>query len=125
VTQTATETHTTPAPGSVIAEPEMADTNYGIRMAPIGEDGDMLALGHHEPRKALAAFNRYARIICGWTNIADDRARAQDWLDRIDQRWALFTVPDPEQGEDPDYAWYSTWCSPETPGALPVTILTA
>jgi hypothetical protein len=126
VTETATPTRTTRAPGSVIADPEMADTNYGIRMAPIGEDGDMIALGHHDPRKALAAFNRYARIICGLSNIADDsRALAQDWLKGIDQRWALFTVPDPEQGQDPDWTWYSTWCSPETPGALPVTILSA
>jgi hypothetical protein len=121
-----TTTHTNRTPGSAITDPEMADTNYGIHMAPIGEDGDMLALGHHGKRKALAAFNRYARIICGWPNIADDfGALAKPWFDRIDERWALFATPDPEQGEDPDCAWYSTWCSPETPGALPVTVLTA
>ena len=121
-----TDTAAATAPGSVIAEPEMADTNYGIRMAPIGDEGDMLALGHHDPRKALAAFNRYTRTVVGLLNLADDRsARAQDWLKDIEQRWALFTTPDPEQGQDPDWTWYSTWVKPGTPGALPVTILRA
>jgi hypothetical protein len=118
-------TETTPAPGSLITEPRMADTNYGIHMAPLGEDGDdILALGHHGKRKALAAFNRYARTVIGLPNIADDfQARAQDWFDAIEQRWAVFTVPDPEEGQDPDWAWYATWCGPETPGAVPVTLL--
>jgi hypothetical protein len=99
-------TETTPAPGSLITEPRMADTNYGIHMAPLGEDGDdILALGHHGKRKALAAFNRYARTVIGLPNIADDfQARAQDWFDAIEQRWAVFTVPDPEEGQDPDWA---------------------
>lgn len=120
------ETQTAPAPGSVIAEPETADTILGIRMAPIGEDGDMLALGHHDKRKALAAFNRYARTVIGIVNLADDfSASAQDWLNSIDQCWALFTTPDPGLGQDPDWTWYVTWCKPETPGALPVTLLRA
>lgn len=113
-------TETTPA---LIADPQMEDTHYGIPVAHIGEDGEMLALGHHSTRRALAAFNRHARDFAGLTNLADDgSARTNDWASAISQRWAIFRKPDP-QWEDPDYTWVADWSNPDAPGARPVTLL--
>lgn len=105
---------------------DIEGTHYGIPVSTYGEDGDMLALGHHPRRTALAAFNRHARLWIGWPNIADDySARAQDWLNAVTDRWATFNVPDPERGEDTDCTWYVRWCTPDTPDARPVTWLPA
>lgn len=41
------------------------DTCYGVRVVVLGEDFDLLALGHHDRRRALAAFNRYSRRVIG------------------------------------------------------------
>ncbi|SES04323.1 hypothetical protein [Streptomyces qinglanensis] len=111
----------------LIDNPEMEDTHYGIQMASLGEDGDrLLALGHHEPKRVLAAFNRYARTVIGWPNIADDfTASAADWAGRLEQRWAVFRKPDPDDDEwdVPEYAWHADWSDPDAPGARPVTLL--
>lgn len=105
----------------------MEDSHYGIAVCHLGEDGDMLALGHHEPRKVLAAFNRHARVFLGLTNLFDDRSvKAADVLEDISAKWAVFGPPDPERGEEPSYPWYADWSgTAETPGAMPVMILRA
>lgn len=113
-------------PGEIVADPRMDDINYGIPVSAIGEDGALLALGHHSRRHTLAAFNRYGRQFPGWFNLAEDySAKAQPWLDALDYRWATFTVPDPAKGEDPDCSWWVHWCTPDTPDARPVTLLPA
>jgi hypothetical protein len=100
--------------------PVPEDTHYGIPVMHIGEDGDMLALGHHEPRRALAAFNRHARVFCGLANVADDRsAKASDFLNDISQRWGQFRKPIPADAEDPDCEWYLDPCAPDAPNATP------
>lgn len=114
------------APGTVLTDPEMEATHYDIPVVCFGEDGDMLALGHHEPRRALAAFNRHARTFIGLSNVADEPgALAQDWLDAIREGWVVFATPDPEQGDDPDYVWYAHPAKPDAPNAQPVTFLNA
>ncbi|RSS59841.1 hypothetical protein [Streptomyces sp. WAC01280] len=116
---------TTIQPGAIITDPETGATYFGIPVVYFGEDGDMLALGHHTPRRALAAFNRHARSI-GLRNVADDpQAEAEDWLDAISQTWLVFTRPNPAEGDDPDYVWYAVPATAETPNAMPVTLLTA
>ncbi|MCX4232079.1 hypothetical protein [Streptomyces ortus] len=107
-----------------IADPETEDTHYGIPVCHIGEDGDMLALGHPGTRRAFAAFNRHARVFVGIANLADDRtARLDDWYDRVTEEWVIFRKPDPEQGEDPDYEWVTEQVDASEPGAQPVTVL--
>ena len=110
---------------TLIPEPEMEATYFGITVAHIGEDGDMLALGHHSPRRALAAFNRHARTFVGLTNVADDRrATAEDWLDGITQQWAVFRKPNPDsEWEDPDFMWVADESTADDPNARPVTLL--
>ncbi len=56
------------------AEPSWSDfdEHYGIRVAYLDEDGEMVALGHHDPRRVVAAFNRHSRQGSCWLNMADD-----------------------------------------------------
>jgi hypothetical protein len=113
-------------PGALIADPEAEDTHYGIAVTHVGEDGDMLALGHHDTRKALAAFNRHSRTFIGLPNLADDfSARAEDWLDAIRPRWAVFTVPDPEQCQDSEWYWVANFSDEPIPNAQPIMHLSA
>lgn len=106
------------------AAPAMEATHYGIPVAHIGEDGDMIALGHHSPRRALAAFNRHARKVVGLVNIADDRSdRAEDWLSGISQTRAVFREPDPNDPYEADWTWVVDWSDPDHPDARPVTLL--
>jgi hypothetical protein len=98
-------------------------THFGIPVAFVDDDGDMIALGHHEPRRALAAFNRHARSGGGLTNLVGDRqATADEALGCIHQRWAIIRKPDPDNPrDDPEYAWIAEWVPRDTTGAQPVT----
>ena len=108
----------------IVADPEMEATHYGITVAHLGEDGDMVALGHHSVRRALAAFNRHARVFVGLINLADDRsATVSDWDIAVEQKWAVFRKSNPEDGEDPDYVWVCDYSAEGEPGARPVTLL--
>jgi hypothetical protein len=115
---------TTLAPLAVTAA-DMDAVYFGIPVSTVGEDGDLIALGHHQERRALAAFNRFARTQWGWANVVDDRhAEAEPILDEVRSGWALFLPPDPAEGDDPDSDWYCHWTATEaTPGAVPITIL--
>ncbi|OQQ13023.1 hypothetical protein B0675_40100 [Streptomyces sp. M41(2017)] len=109
---------------SPLTNPQTEATHYGISVCNIGEDGDMLALGHPGDRRALAAFNRHARVFIGLCNLADDpRATLSEWVGSTQEKWVIFRKPDPEQGEDPDYVWVCDDADASTPGALPVTVL--
>ena len=113
-------------PGSIVTNPETEATYFGIPVVFYGEEGDMLAIGHHSPRRALAAFNRHARKFCGLINAADDRdANASSWLADIRTDWLVFTRPNPDEGDDPDFIWYSAPATAQTPNAVPVTLLAA
>jgi hypothetical protein len=104
--------------GSTFVTPVAEDTHYGIPVCHIGEDGDMIAFGHHEPRRTLAAFNRHARLFCRLFNIVDDRSvKASDMLARVTADWGQFRKP--EGAEDPDCEWYVDYCGPDAPNASP------
>jgi hypothetical protein len=106
----------------VIVTPEPEAVHYGVPVTCIGEDGDMLAFGHHEPRRALAAFNRHARTEIGLANILDDRsASAEDLLGDIAQGWGLFRKPAGD--EDPDWEWVMDPCQAGAEHATPYTHL--
>lgn len=111
--------------GTRLVEPDMEDTHYGIKVAHIGDDGDMFALGHHSDRRILAAFNRHARTFLGLANLADDySAKAADWTTALQRRHAVFRTPDPaNEWEDPDWTWVADWCDADTEHAQPVTLL--
>lgn len=108
-----------------LIQPEMEDTHYGIGVAHIGEDGDLVALGHHSDRRTLAAFNRHMRTFVGLDNLADDRSsKAADWPPAFQRKHAVFRAPDPANcWEDPDWHWVADWCDADTPNAQPVTLL--
>jgi hypothetical protein len=109
----------------VISDPEMEDTHYGIRVSTVGEDGDMIALGHHSNLRTLAAFNRHMRVFLGLANLADDRSTTvADWLPALHRKHAVFRSSDPEnEFEDPEWSWVVHWCDVDEPGAQPVTLL--
>lgn len=116
---------TTDTAPNVIADPETEATHYGIAVCHFGEDGDMLALGHHGDRRAFAAFNRHARVFCHLANLADDQsANLTDWFGCIEELWVVFRKADPNNcWEDPDCEWFFDRATEGTPGAQPVTIL--
>jgi len=112
-------------PTFVTPEPEA--THYGIPVTAVGEDGDVLALGHHEPRRALAAFNRHAREQVGLLNLTDIRSStAAECLAYITQGWALFRKPLlDDDSEDPDWEWVMVPCAATDENAIPITLYCA
>lgn len=107
----------------LIAEPEFEDTHYGITVAHIGDDGEgLVALGHHEPRRALAAFNRHARRFVGLAAIWDSPwLKVAELLPCLEQRWGVFRKPAGE--EDPGFVWVLDYTEADAPNARPVTLL--
>lgn len=102
--------------------PAMAETRYGVAFTLIGEDGDLLALGHVDPRRALAAFNWYSRTTLGLTNYLDDRsADLDDALATITHTWFVFREPDAAEGDDTDWAWIAQEVAAHSAGAVPCT----
>ncbi|MFH9765112.1 hypothetical protein ACH4N4_30735 [Streptomyces microflavus] len=113
--------NTKTSPENVTEDPQMEATYYGVPVAYVGEDGEMLALGHHSPRRVLAAFNAHARRFYGLVNLADDRnATAAAWLADLQPQWAVFRV---SVSPESDCAWFSDEAAEGAPGALPVTFL--
>jgi hypothetical protein len=77
----------------------------GIRICDIGEDGDSVALGHHDPAHVAAAFETFGR----------DRGSS------LFTTWAVLTDP-PDLGDETP-PWCMQWgVSDDTPGAFPVTV---
>jgi hypothetical protein len=85
--------------------------HHGVLISYVGEDGGLVALGHHdldEARAAFLAFDSYA---------LDD-------TDDLLVTWAVLTDPTPSEGED--YPWWMEWgVSKDTPGAFPVMVVEA
>jgi hypothetical protein len=108
--------------------------HYGVRVAYVGDDGEMMALGHHEPRRVVAAFNREARVHSWLTNMCDDdRAWYRDVADDLRQEYGVLATAC-EGADQPDHDddcgecyeirksdWYVRWGEADTPGAFPVT----
>lgn len=102
-----------------------AETYYGVEVRTIGEDGALIAVGHHEPRRVIAAFNAYVREYLGYQNLDDYRPRFGDLASRIDRVW-LALVPwcgdcdDPHECEAcPTGTRWWLQVVAERPGAFP------
>ncbi|MFF5445439.1 hypothetical protein [Streptomyces sp. NPDC012888] len=92
-------------------QPRMEAVHYGIPVAYLGHEGAMLALGHHDPKRVLAAFDAHTRR---------DGETVAGYADYLTPRWAVFRDPAPEYD---GCMWTADWCDPDAPGAQPVTLL--
>lgn len=96
---------------------------YGVKVCVLGEDGNLVALGHHEPKRALAAFARYSRVYL-------DRLETdpgERLTDRIIRMWATNQAQCDEgdcggRCEICTSDWWLTWGKTPTPGAFPITV---
>lgn len=99
-------------------------TYYGIPVISSGDEGDMLALGHHGKLRVLAAFNRYARKVIGLDNLGDDRTlRASDFLNDITERWGVPRRATEEEQRNEGFLWVIEHSDADAPGAMPYTHL--
>lgn len=93
------------------------EAHYGIRVSYIGEDGYMVALGHHDDkRRVIAAMNRLARKQAGLSNMRDDhRATYEDAVGRLYDDWGVELTGSAEE-----------WCiqcgEQGNPAAFPITL---
>ncbi|NUS57837.1 MAG: hypothetical protein HOV66_23725 [Streptomycetaceae bacterium] len=98
---------------------DMEATHYGLLVAAPGDDDHtfgFLALGHHVPRRALAAFHALDKSTYGELPAA---AALGPLVPEIRHAWGVFTA-----GTDQDsYAWTYQQHDEPTPGAVPVTVL--
>lgn len=116
-----TQTTTAPSPwalaGTKTPDLNMVATLYGVRVDDIGEDGDVIGLGHVGKYRMLAALLRHAREDWG-DDLFWGRCRTLDYaLDSIDYRWMV------NMGTDAEWNLYPA--QPTDPGAFPVTWWTA
>lgn len=100
----------------VTTTPRFPHVFYGVPVSAIGEDGDMIALGHHEPRRVLAAMRRYGREVCG---MDDEDTFGYGFLGRahlsmyavLKRAHAVFT-------DEAGYEWYARLVPDPDPHAL-------
>jgi hypothetical protein len=117
------------APAEIVND---CSTYYGLHLVDVGEDGDVIVLGHHDDRRVVAAINRHARTV--WGEPISDQYDAA--LLNLTQRWAkLMTRCEnaTEKWHDEDRAcslcaeiqqagWWLRWnADAGEPGAFPVT----
>jgi hypothetical protein len=91
---------------------DVTSTSRGLLVTELGEDGDLLLVGHPPVREVLAVTSAYYRDTCGQRLRPLD---GYDLADSIDRRWARF-VAYPNRTE-----WQIRSVSEGTPGAVPVT----
>jgi hypothetical protein len=116
---------------------------YGVEVDWIGEDGGMVAYGHVEPRRFLAAANRWARESSGGglREASTFNETYADALSGVRHAWAVrlpkCDCPADELGEwgcrrdgdhDPEpypemWALRIDGVTADTPGAFPITLL--
>ncbi|MBB1260405.1 hypothetical protein [Streptomyces alkaliterrae] len=125
-----------PHPGAVLSLEQISVEGVyygGVRVATC-EDGDpLLAIGTHDLRLAIAAWSRYSREFLGEnlrdhltlcpTNCRDTwctRYGCQTLTNMTDRIWAVFQIPDPTAGPNPECEWLYTEATAATPGAIPV-----
>lgn len=123
-----------------IPDLEGFDTNYGIPISAIGEDGALIVLGHHDRRRTVAALNRYSRKLFGFASLLDDPAATYaDAEVGLHERWAVLVTECDDRGTHDDYTatdgfcprcreiaeamWWIRYDAAETdPGAFPVMV---
>lgn len=116
-------------------------TVYGVQISGIGDECELIALGHVGRLRAYAAFNRYAHHELGEPL---GELMAGDPVDRIEHQHATVVEhcddypecstldPADEPADDPDpcwtcvtiadSSWYLSWGDKPTPGSFPVTL---
>lgn len=107
---------------AVPVTPVMPWTYYGVPVSTFGEEGDWIALGHHEPRRFLAAICRGVRenidrhVREGLALEWDDTV-ADILAERITIGYATFLAPAADPGD-----WWGTCHGPVKPtdSAVPV-----
>ncbi|MGW5690288.1 hypothetical protein ACWEWX_04760 [Streptomyces asiaticus] len=110
---------TTTTPSFTPTANDMEAVHNGILVTSYGEDGNMLAIGHHDPHQVLDAFNHLAHAY-GLDNVADDpNANMDDWRDAIRHGWLTFHRGEPNS----DLVWEGKPATEDTPGAVAVTLL--
>ena len=117
-------------------------TLYGVRLCTIGEDGEaVIALGHPEPMRAVAAFNRYARTEMGLRDMLDSHHAGSllDALDDLEWIWGrLATIEDCDSRESDledgtehycemcrelaEGGWWLSWSTEPKDGSFPVVV---
>ncbi len=110
--------------------------SYGLKVSPVGEDGEAVLLGHPDRRRAVAAFNQMHRNYLSLANAFDDRSASYtDALGRLDYTHAVIVAKclnecQSDQGEQcanceeiKRAEWWLQWhVDKDTPGAFPVVI---
>lgn len=106
-------------------------TFYGIQVSTIGEDGNLIALGHHDERRVLAAFLTYHRKVIGEPIPLYHNGHTLN----VEQMWGELLgrcgdCPDPillGVCDRCDHAarglWFMTWHDKPQPGTFPITML--
>jgi hypothetical protein len=122
-------------------------TVYGVPITCVGEDGDLLALGHYDDRRTVAAFAAFTRRHLGWHMNAAFTRRHLGWhmnveyphepiLSGVSRKWAVLqsdgcdavheTWHEPQCGlctEIRAHEWWMRWnVSESDDGAFPVTL---
>lgn len=115
---------------------------YGVSVSHIGEERDMVAHGHIEPRRFIAACNWWHREATGIPSLGDDGFGDIDMtyvelLSWVRHRWAIRQpkcdcpedqvlergCDDHDPDPDPDAWWISLkGVTEDTPGAFPITL---
>jgi hypothetical protein len=98
-----------------------SETYYGVTLSDVGDDGDVVILGHgHDPMRLIAALNRHAREYWGFVNLLDDKSMTvADLAGDFSETWAYLTADNTDE-----YGWYMEWnVNPLMPnGSFPVTM---
>lgn len=136
---------TTVTPAATFPDLSGFTTHYGVRLCEIGDDGDIVVLGHVDPRTATAAIRELLRGQL-------DRVEADEVIRRNSRRrdgsgwpvthsyavllehcsaWPDCRTPDaygdtmcdiPSCFEISEYGWYLSFgATQDAPGAFPVT----
>lgn len=77
---------------ATIAHLEGFEAYYGLQLSDIGEDGEVIVLGHHgsDPHRVIGALNQHARRCWGFANLMDDRsAELAELQDMFVQTYAV------------------------------------
>lgn len=94
--------------------------HHGLWVSEIGEDGDLVVLGHHDPRRVIAALNRHARTQWGQTSlVSDDLIPPTRAVDQLHRSWEVL---DPHRAEQHEAPWWLVPATADTPGAVPITM---
>jgi hypothetical protein len=106
----------TPARKSV-APAEFGEVHYGVRLFSHEDEWGWTAYGHHDPRRIVAACVAATRAAGVLEDLREHTAGTA-FFDKVEQTWAVSV-------ESSHYDFEIKFCDRATPGAVPVTVVTA